>query len=168
MTNSERASYIRGMMDGMELDTNAKETKLFHAMAELLSELSTTVDELEDELSELAEQVDEVDRDLGDLEEEYYGLDDEDCGCHHHDEGEGCGCHHHGGGEGCGCHHHHEAIFEAICPNCGENIELTEEMLAEEQMLCPNCGETLEFDFDDEDDFEEEEGESAGEESSEE
>lgn len=152
MTNSERASYIRGLMDGMELDPNAKETKLFHAIVELLGSMCVDLDELQEGFEELSEQVDEVDQDLGSLEEDYYGLDEaedeEDCGCGHH---------HHGGHEGCGCgchHHGHEAVFEAICPNCGETIELTEEMLEEEKMLCPSCGETLEFDFD-EDELEE-------------
>lgn len=136
MSNSERASYIRGMLDGMELDPNAKETKLFNAIAELLDELCVSVDELEEEVGDIAEQLDEVDEDLGTLEGEYYGLDDE----------EGCGCGHHHGG--CGCH---SAEFEAICPNCGETIELSDEMLDEDSMICPNCGETLEFDFDDDD-----------------
>ena len=98
MTNSEHASYIKGLMDGMELDPNE---------------------------------------------------DEEECGCGHHHHGHGHGsC-------GCGCHHHdQEAVFEAICPNCGETIELTEEVLEAEKMLCPSCGETLEFDFD-EDELEE-------------
>ena len=86
--------------------------------------------------------MDEIDQDLGSLEEEYYGLDGDDCGCgHHHHEGCGCGC------------HHEDMEFEAICPSCGETIQLTDEMLDEETMVCPHCGETLEFDFD-EDDFE--------------
>lgn len=139
MTNSEHASYIRGLMDGMELDPNAKETKLFHAVVELLDSISSDLEELEDQFAELAEQVDEVDEDLGSLETEYYGLDGE----------EGCGCGHHHSDGGCGCHH---TQFEAICPSCGETIELDEDMLDEDGMVCPHCGETLEFDFDDEED----------------
>ena len=142
MSNSERASYIRGLMDGMELDPNAKETKIFNAIADLLSELCTSVDELEDEVDGIADQLDEVDEDLGALESEYYGIDEDSCGC---------GGHHHQGG--CGCGHHH-AEFEAICPSCGETIELTEEMLDEDSMVCPSCGETLEFDFDDDQEIE--------------
>ena len=138
MTNSERASYIKGLMEGMELDPKAKETKLFNAIVELLDDLSVSVEELEDGYDELCEQVDEIDQDLGSLEEDFYGLDEEDCGC---------GCHHHG---------HEAAIFEAICPSCGKNIELTDEMLEAEKMICPGCGETLEFDFDEEDEPEEE------------
>ncbi len=140
MTNSERASYIRGLMDGMELDPKAKETKIFNAMVELLEDLSVSVEEMEDEYADLADQVDEIDHDLGSLEEEFYGADsDEDeCGC-------GGGCH----------HHHHEDCncmeFEVNCPNCGADIPLTDDILDAGEIVCPGCGEKLEFDFDDED-----------------
>ena len=39
MTNSERASYIRGLMDGLDLDPNAAETKGLNAIVELLYDL---------------------------------------------------------------------------------------------------------------------------------
>ena len=71
MTNSERASYIRGLMDGLELDPNAKETKVLNAMVELLDDLCLSVEELEDGFAELSEQVDEIDEDLGNVEEAY-------------------------------------------------------------------------------------------------
>lgn len=150
MTNSERASYIRGLMDGMELDPNAKETKIFNAIVELLDDLSVSVEELEEEYSELADQVDEIDHDLGDVEEEVYGLGDDD-----DDEEDGCGC---------GCHHHHHHChhdgededmnldFGVNCPNCGADIPLTDEILDAEEIICPGCGEKLEFEFEDEDD----------------
>lgn len=139
MTNSERASYIRGLMDGMELDPKAKETKIFNAMIDLLEDLSVSVEELEDGYDELSEQVDEIDQDLGSLEEEYYGfdMDNED------EDGCGCGCHHH--------HHDGGAEFEVNCPNCGADIPLTDEMLDAGEIVCPGCGEKLEFDFDEDD-----------------
>ena len=133
MTNSERASYIRGLMDGLELDPNAKETKVLNAMIELLDDLCLSMEELEDGFAELGEQVDEIDEDLGTLEEDYYDLDD-DCGCgHHHDDD------------------FDDAVFEVTCPSCGDTIELNDEMLEEGSIVCPGCGETLEFDFDDDD-----------------
>lgn len=135
MTNSERASYIRGLMDGLELDQNAKETKVLNAIVELLDDLCLSMEELEDGYAELSEQVDEIDEDLGTLEEEYYDLD-EDCGCGHHHGGEG---------------DFDDAVFEVTCPNCRNTIELNDEMLEEGSITCPGCGETLEFDFDDDD-----------------
>ena len=135
MTNSERASYIRGLMDGLELDPKAKETKVLNAMVELLDDLCLSMEELEDGFAELGEQVDEIDEDLGTLEEDYYDLDGE-CGCHCHDDEDDFD----------------DAMFEVTCPNCGDTIELNDEMLEEGSIVCPGCGETLEFDFDDDDD----------------
>lgn len=133
MTNSERASYIRGLMEGLELDPKAKETKVLNAMVELLDDLCVSVEELEDGFDLLSEQVDEIDEDLGNVEEDFYGLED-DCGCgHHHDDFD-------------------DAEFEVTCPSCGDTIELTDDMLEEGGITCPGCGETLEFDFDDDDD----------------
>lgn len=141
MTNSERASYIRGLMDGLGLDPEAKETKIFNAMVELLDDLSVSVEELEDEYMELGQQVDEIDEDLGSLESEYYGLEEDCCGCghHHHDDD--------------------DMAFEVTCPSCGDTIQLDDSMLDEGEIVCPGCGERLEFDFDDEDEEEEEAGE---------
>lgn len=133
MTNSERASYIRGLMEGLELDPAAKETKVLNAMLELLDDICVSVEELEDGFDLLSEQVDEIDEDLGNVEEDFYGAED-DCGC------------------GCGHHHDDEAEFEVTCPSCGDTIELTDDMLEDGGIVCPNCGETLEFDFDDDDD----------------
>ena len=122
MTNSERASYIRGLMDGLELDPSAKETKVLNAIVELLDDLCLSVEELDEGLDELAEQVDEMDED--------------ECGC-------GCGHHHHHGDD------FDDAEFEVTCPSCGDTIQLNDEMLEEGSIVCPGCGETLEFDFDD-------------------
>ena len=61
MTNSEKAAYIRGLMEGMDLDPNAKETKLFNAIVDLLDDLSLSVEEMEDAYDELSGQVDEID-----------------------------------------------------------------------------------------------------------
>lgn len=138
MTNSERASYIRGLMDGLELDPNAKETKVLNAMIELLDDLCLSVEELEEGFAELSEQVDEIDEDLGNVEEDFY------------EQESGCSCHHHGDLDGC----LDDAEFEVTCPSCGDTIELTDDLLEEGSIVCPGCGETLEFDFDDEDEDE--------------
>ena len=116
MTNSERASYIRGLMEGLELDPAAKETKGLNAMLELLDDLCVSVEELEDGFAELGEQVDEIDEDLGTLEEDYYGLNDEDeCGCGDDD------------------------FFEVKCPTCGEDLVIDEDVLEAGTVECPHC-----------------------------
>ena len=127
MTNSEKAAYIRGLMEGMDLDPNAKETKLFNAIVDLLDDLSLSVEEMEDAYDELSGQVDEIDEDLGELEEEFYDIDEDeddyDDDAWEDDED--------------------ECYYEVTCPKCGDTIELNEEMLDECSIDCPNCGETL-------------------------
>ena len=135
MTNSEKAAYIRGLMEGMDLDPNAKETKLFNAIVDLLDDLSLSVEEMEDAYDELSGQVDEIDEDLGELEEEFYDIDededDDDDDAWEDDED--------------------ECYYEVTCPKCGDTIELNEEMLDEGSIDCPNCGETLEIDLEEDD-----------------
>lgn len=133
MTNSERAAYIRGLMEGMELDQSAKETKIFNAMLELFDGLCLATEEFEENLDLLSDKVDEIDEDLGAVETDLYDLDDDcSCGHHHHDDEDDFD------GE----------YFEVTCPNCDETIQLGEEILDQDSIDCPNCGETLEFDFD--------------------
>ena len=106
MTNSEKAAYIRGLMEGMDLDPNAKETKLFNAIVDLLDDLSLSVEEMEDAYDELSGQVDEIDEDLGELEEEFYDIDededDDDDDAWEDDED--------------------ECYYEVTCPKCGDTI----------------------------------------------
>lgn len=132
MANTERASgraaYIRGLMDGMKLNQDADETKIFHAMIELLEDLAYSVEELEDECALLSEEMNELDQDLGEIEAEVYG---EDCSCGHH--------------------HAHDDMpeFSVTCPSCKQEIVLTDDMLEQDSIHCPSCDELLEFDFDD-------------------
>lgn len=135
MTNSERAAYIRGLMEGLDLDPNAKETKLFNAIVDLLDDLCLSVEEMEDAYDELSGQVDEIDEDLGELEEDYYDLDDFDDEEDEDDDWE---------------EDDDECYFEVTCPSCGDTIQLNSEMLEEGSIECPNCGENLEFDLDEE------------------
>ena len=135
MTNSERAAYIRGLMEGLDLDPNAKETKLFNAIVDLLDDLCLSVEEMEDAYAELSGQVDEIDEDLGELEEDYYDLDDF---CDEEDEDDDWE------------EDDDDCYFEVTCPSCGDTIQLNGEMLEEGSIECPNCGENLEFDLDEE------------------
>ena len=43
--------------------------------------------------------------------------------------------------------HDEDAMYECVCPNCGDTIMLGENIIADGSIDCPNCGESLEFDF---------------------
>lgn len=132
MTISEKVAYIKGLAEGMNLDTEKNEGKLLSAIIDALAEICDEIDALDDAQIELAEQLDAVDEDLSALEEIIYE-DDEECSCD-------CDC-------DCDDYDDDE-LYEVTCPKCNDTIYIDAEMLEEGGIDCPNCGTDLEFDFD--------------------
>ena len=145
MTISEKSAYIKGLMDGLNLDTDKAEGKMIAAMVELLGDVTKRLTDVEettiaisDELDEIEEDLDAIedfimdeDDDFEDYEEDELDWDDEDCDCDECD----CDC--------------DEIIYEVEC-SCGNIIEFDEETLDQGSIVCDKCGETLEFTFEDE------------------
>ncbi len=126
MTISERVAYVKGLAEGMKLDNDSNEGKLFNAILDVLNDISEEIDAIYDDQLDIAEQLDAVDEDLSAIEELIY--DDEECSC-------------------CDCDDCDDDIYEVTCPNCNDTIYIDSEMLEEEGIKCPNCGTDLEFDF---------------------
>ncbi|HWP52254.1 MAG TPA: hypothetical protein VN626_11225 [Clostridia bacterium] len=138
MTVTERVAYLKGLTEGLDLDTTSKEGKLLSAIIDVLDDIAFEVSDLQEVVGELGEQIDMIDEDLDGLEEIVY--DDEEC------DDDDCDCCEDGD------------LYEIVCPSCGDSIYLDEDMVEEGEMDCPNCGEHLEFDFD-EDEIEQDETE---------
>lgn len=134
MTVTEKVAYLKGLIEGMEIDEASKEGKLLKAMMDVLSDLALSVEDLEEYTSELTEQVDAIDEDLDSLEGEFYGDDEDDC----------CDC--------CGDDSDEDEFYDVCCPNCNEEFCVDEDTLLEGSVECPECGEHLEFDIECEDD----------------
>ena len=81
MTNLERVAYIRGLAEGLELDTDKKEVKVLDAMLTLLEDMALSISDLEEAYEDMADQLDAVDEDLCTLEDDFYEEDKccEDC-----------------------------------------------------------------------------------------
>ena len=122
MNLTEKVAFIKGLTDGMNLDTKSKEGKIFSAIIDVLDDIALTVSNLDDDYGDLSDQVEAIDNDLHDLEEDFYYDDCDKC-----DD---------------------DFTYEVTCPSCNETICLSEDVLLDGQMKCPNCGENLEFDFD--------------------
>ena len=101
MTNLERVAYIRGLAEGLELDTDKKEVKVLDAMLTLLEDMALSISDLEEAYEDMADQLDAVDEDLCTLEDDFYEEDKccEDC----EDDDD-------------------EFYYEVTCPNCQETI----------------------------------------------
>lgn len=126
METIEKLGYLKGLVDGLELDANAKETKAIKAIVDVLDSICEDLDYINEDIGELTDTVDEMDEDLGELED--YVYDDDVCDCCDDEDVE----------------------YEVVCPNCGETIVLDEDTAAEGKIDCPNCGEHLELDFEEE------------------
>lgn len=156
----ERVAYLRGLAEGLNLNSDKPETKLFNAIMDVLEDLAESQDELAETVDLVSQQLDEVDEDLGQVEELLYGECDCDCGCED-DEECSCGCEDHYKPD-CECHNHDkkveepeadddEEFYEVECPACHESICVDEGILEEGSVECPNCGEKLEFEIEFED-----------------
>ena len=82
MTITEKVAYLKGLIEGLEIDEAKPESKIIKTMTDILEDLALTVTDLEDEVEGLDEYVNEIDEDLAAIEdiayEEDEDLDDED------------------------------------------------------------------------------------------
>ena len=77
MNLGDKMSYLRGMIDGMELDlTTTKEGKVLAQLLEVMQETVLYVTDLQDQVDELTELCESLDEDLGDVEAEIFGEDE--------------------------------------------------------------------------------------------
>ena len=140
MEITEKVAYLKGLAEGMELDTGKKEGKLLAAIIDVLEDIALELSDIEDAQEELGEGLDAVSDDLEDVEDLLYGEDDEpeyeldDLG-----EDEDC--------------------YATTCPTCEESIYFDESVLEDGEVICPNCGEKLEFDLESLDEDEADDGE---------
>lgn len=138
METTEALGYLKGLIDGLDLDDNKKETKVFKAIIEVLENLNEDVLDITEELDIVEEQLDDIDGDLAAVEEAVY--DDDECfdcsGCDYDDDME------------------EYEEYEISCPSCNAEITVDENTVLEGSFECPNCGEILNFEFEEDDEEE--------------
>lgn len=140
MTVVEKVAYLRGLADGLNLNEDKSETKMFKAIMDVLDDIALSVSDLEDDVAIISEQVDAVDEDLDSLETIVYDELDDCCDDDDYDlDNLECDC--------------ADDYYEVECPSCHEIVCVDEGILEEGSIECPNCGEFLEFQiqFDDDD-----------------
>ncbi len=155
MTVSEKVAYLKGLMEGLSIPTDTPEGKVLHAIADVLSDIALTTEDLEQETARLGDYIEELDEDLGDVEEYLFteeegDADEEADDLFDEDEDEDDDEDEDG---------EDEDIYALECPSCGETIYLDESLLDETDILCPACHEPISFDIelDDTDELDEDE-----------
>ena len=148
MTINEKAAYLKGLMDGLKLDTEASEGKMIAAIVDLLGDLTKKVTDIEETTIAISDELDEIEEDLDAIED--FIMDEEDDEWDDEDEWDECDCDECDCEEGFDFGDEDSTIYEVECA-CGEIIDFDEETLEAGSIICPNCGETLEFSLEDED-----------------
>ena len=128
MTISDKVAYLKGLAEGLDLDTEkSKEGKLISVMIGILEEVALDLEDLQEVTDELGEEVDAISDDLSDVEEVVFDEDYED------DD---------------------EDFFEVECPTCGAEIDIDEDVLEAGVVECPACGDKFALDLSDEEEDE--------------
>ena len=127
MTISEKVAYLKGLAEGLDLDTEkSKEGKLISVMIGILEEVGLSLEDMEENALNLGEEIDALSDDLADVESIVYDEDEDD----EDDEDE-------------------EDGFEVECPNCDEPLFIGDDELAEGVVVCPNCDTRFSLDLSD-------------------
>ena len=154
MTISEKSAYLKGLMDGLQLNTETNEGKMIAAIVDLLGDVTRRLTDVEETTIAISDELDEIEEDLDAIEdfimdeeddfddyeededfEDDYDLDEED---YDGDPEEGFEF----GDE-------ESTIYEVVCA-CGNILDFDEETLEKGSIICPACGEVLEFTTEDE------------------
>ena len=127
MTISEKVAYLKGLSEGLNLDTEkSKEGKLISVMIGILEEIGLSIEDLEENAQALGEEIDVLSDDLADVESEVFGEDEDEDGEDYDDD-----------------------WFEVECPNCEEPLIIDDKALAEGVVQCPNCETKFSLDLSD-------------------
>ena len=154
MTISEKSAYLKGLMDGLKLNTEADEGKMIAAIVDMLGDLARKVTDIEETTIAISDELDEIEEDLDAIEDFIMDSDDEEWDDEEEDE-EWEEDEEEYGEEGFDFGDEDSIIYEVKCA-CGEVIAFDEDTLEAGSMECPNCGELLEFTFEDDEDEDEE------------
>lgn len=133
----EKVAYMKGLAEGLGLDTETKEGKILTVMIDILDDIALELEDLYENQVELEEGLDAVSDDLSDVETYLYEMDGE------YDEDEDD-------------EEDDDEVYETTCPNCEEEIFFDETIMEDGCVECPNCGEKLVFDLSEDEDEDEE------------
>ena len=130
MTISEKVAYLKGLAEGLDLDTQkSKEAKLISVMIGILEEIGLSLEDLEENAFALGEEIDVLSDDLADVEDIVYDEDEDE--------------------------EYDDDWFEVECPTCEKTLMIDEDALDEGVVECPSCGTRYSLDIsDDEEDQE--------------
>ncbi len=154
MTLSEKAAYLKGLMDGLDLNKESAEGKMIAGIVDLLGEMTTSISDLEENAIAVSDELDEIEEDLDAIEE--YLMDEDDEDDDDFDDEDDYEFDDEEDEEDEDDEDDEEVIYDVTCPTCGEVLHLDEDTILQESIHCPKCNELLEFEFDEDEEDDEE------------
>ena len=150
MTISEKSAYLKGLMDGLKLDTETNEGKMIAAIVDLLGDMTKKVVDIEDTTIAISDELDEIEEDLDAIEDYILDEDDDEDDDYVDEDGwdDDEDDEEDDGEEGFDFGDEETTVYEVQCA-CGNIIDFDEDVLESGSIVCDKCGETLEFSFDD-------------------
>ena len=161
MTIVEKAAYLKGLTEGLGIDPESRDGRLWGVLTELVSDMAHKLEEHEQGLDAHEETLDDVYEQLIYLQEittpveELDDYDDEDDYDLDDDEDDTLytpSLRLYDGEDDEAESEDEEldydgVLYDVTCPGCGETITFDEDTLDQGSIKCPSCGETLEFDL---------------------
>ena len=149
MTISEKSAYLKGLMDGLNLNTETNEGKMIAAIVDLLGDVTRRLTDVEETTIAISDELDEIEEDLDAIED--YILDEEDEDEYDDDEDDfdyEDDLDDEEDEEGFDFGDEETTVYEVKCA-CGNIIDFDEETLESGSIVCDKCGELLEFSLED-------------------
>lgn len=131
MTLSEKSAYLKGLMDGLQMDAEKPEVKMIRAIVDMLEDVGYAIADVEENARNVSDELDLIEEELDTLGSIVFDEDDDDDEEEEDDD-----------------FNFDDALYEVKCPKCGEQIVIDEDLLEDGYTECPSCGERLEFDPD--------------------
>ena len=97
---TNRASYLLGLAEGLNIDTEQPEGKLISEMLKVMSDMAKEIEAIDDEQAFTADKVDELEDVIDMIGDEVFNSD-------------------------CDCDDYDDEVYTLKCDNCGEEIDFT-------------------------------------------
>ncbi|MBR1560167.1 MAG: hypothetical protein IJ646_08005 [Clostridia bacterium] len=149
---SKKVGYLKGLMEGMDIDHASANGKLMAGMVDLLGELSDRVEAMDELLDDLNDYVESIDDDLAELEgdrgddDEFPFLDDDEDEDFDDAFGDGEDKLHllrPGENDKAKEEDAPDALAGKLCPKCQKMFFTALEDKEDAEYLCPHCGEKI-------------------------
>lgn len=144
---TDRASYLKGLAEGMKLNPEKETHRLLLELVDLVNDMTKDVDTIVEAHNELNDYVESIDDDLADLEEALFDdEEDEEEDDEEYEEDEDASL------------LDDDAPIEYACPHCGHVLQFrAADVDFNEDYLCPECGKSVfpEIEEDEEDESDE-------------